>query len=194
MLGSAVQLRPLLPDFKGYDSRRSLFFDWYFEDDLTQAGKQVRDEPPFRRIAMRTSKDRIRQAVAFEIIGLLLVIPLGTLVFQYPIQEFGILGAIGASIATGWNYVYNLLFDRALKAYTGSTRKSLSARLTHALCFELGLMIVFLPIVSWWLNIGLVEALIVDVAFVAFYLVYTFVFTWCYDTLFPDQDMANVKL
>ncbi|WP_227514551.1 chlorhexidine efflux transporter [Marinobacter adhaerens] len=27
-----------------------------------------------------------------------------------------------------------------------------------------------------------------DVAFVVFYLVYAFLFTWCYDTIFPDTD------
>ncbi|OEY66786.1 PACE efflux transporter [Marinobacter sp. X15-166B] len=140
---------------------------------------------------MRTPKDRIRQAVAFEAIGLVLVIPLGTLMFQYPLGEFGMLSVIGTSIATGWNYAYNLLFDRVLKARTGSTKKSLRARVVHALCFELGLMLVFLPIVAWWLNIGLLEALLVDVAFVVFYLVYTFVFTWCYDTVFPDDDLPR---
>ena len=49
-------------------------------------------------------------------------------------------------------------------------------------------MVIFLPIIAWWMGIGLLEALIVDVAFVVFYLIYAFVFTWCYDTIFPDTD------
>ncbi|MGP4845617.1 PACE efflux transporter [Marinobacter sp. 1Y8] len=137
---------------------------------------------------MRTPKDRIRQAVSFEAIGLILVIPLGSLIFDFSLESFGILGAIGASMATGWNYLYNLLFDRALKKWRGSTRKTLGLRFIHALVFELGLMIAFLPVVAWWLNVGLIEALVIDAAFVVFYLIYAFVFTWCYDTLFPDPD------
>jgi len=82
------------------------------------------------------------------------------------------------------------MFDHGLKRLTGSTRKSLKMRLFHALSFELGLMITFLPVIAWWMGIGLVEALIVDIAFVVFYLVYAFVFTWCYDTVFPDNDAS----
>jgi uncharacterized membrane protein len=137
---------------------------------------------------MRTPKDRTRQAISFEVIGLMLAIPLGAFVFGFRLQEFGVLGLIGASIATVWNYLYNLLFDHALKRWTGSTKKRLRMRVVHAVGFELGLMLVFLPIVAWWLDIGLIEALVIDLAFVVFYLAYAFVFTWCYDTVFPDPD------
>ncbi|EDM46212.1 PACE efflux transporter [Marinobacter algicola] len=139
---------------------------------------------------MRTTKDRIRQAVSFEVIGLLIAIPLAALVFGFELDKTSALAAIGATIATGWNYLFNLMFDHGLKRLTGSTRKSLKMRFFHALSFELGLMITFLPVIAWWMGIGLVEALIVDIAFVVFYLVYAFVFTWCYDTVFPDDDAS----
>ena len=139
---------------------------------------------------MRTTKDRIRQAVSFEIICLLIAIPLAALVFGFELDKTSVLAAIGETMATGWNYLFNLMFDHGLKRLTGSTRKSLKMRLFHALSFELGLMITFLPVIAWWMGIGLVEALIVDIAFVVFYLVYAFVFTWCYDTVFPDDDAS----
>lgn len=137
---------------------------------------------------MRSTKDRIRQAISFELIGLLISVPLAALVFGFDTGKTGVLGVIGATLATTWNYVFNLLFDHGLKRLTGSTRKSLKLRLLHAVSFETGLMLAFLPIIAWWMGIGLLEALVVDIAFVVFYLVYTFVFTWCYDTLFPDDD------
>ena len=137
---------------------------------------------------MRSTKDRIRQAISFELIGLLISVPLAAFVFGFDTGKTGILGVIGATLATTWNYVFNLLFDHGLKRLTGSTRKSLKLRLLHAVSFELGLMLAFLPIIAWWMGIGLLEALVVDIAFVVFYLVYAFVFTWCYDTLFPDDD------
>ncbi|GGY68747.1 PACE efflux transporter [Marinobacter zhanjiangensis] len=137
---------------------------------------------------MRSTKDRIRQAIAFELIGLLLSVPLAALVFGFDTGKTGVLGIIGATIATTWNYLFNLMFDHGLKSLTGSTRKTLKVRFLHAISFELGLMLAFLPIIAWWMGIGLLEALIVDIAFVVFYLIYAFVFTWCYDTLFPDPD------
>ncbi len=138
---------------------------------------------------MRTTKDRIRQAISFELIGLLLSVPLATFVFGFDAGKTGVLGAVGATLATIWNYLFNLMFDHSLKRLTGSTRKSLKVRFLHAISFEFGLMLAFLPIIAWLMDIGLLEALIVDIAFVVFYLFYAFVFTWCYDTLFPDSDL-----
>jgi uncharacterized membrane protein len=137
---------------------------------------------------MRSTKDRVRQAISFEVIGLMLSVPLAAVTFGFDIGRTGVLGVVGATIATIWNYLFNLIFDHGLQHFTGSTRKSLRIRFLHAVSFELGLMLIFLPIIAWWMGIGLLEALIVDVAFVVFYLVYAFVFTWCYDTIFPDTD------
>ena len=137
---------------------------------------------------MRTTKDRIRQAISFELFGLLLSIPLAALAFGFDLGRTGVLGVVGATMATVWNYVFNLAFDHGLKRLRGSTQKTLPIRVFHAISFELGLMLAFLPVISWWMGIGLLEALIVDIAFVLFYLVYAFVFTWCYDTIFPDTD------
>ncbi|HTN33010.1 MAG TPA: PACE efflux transporter [Marinobacter sp.] len=143
---------------------------------------------------MRSSRDRVRQAISFEIIGFLLSVPLAAFVFHFPLKETGVLGLIGATLATVWNYVFNLGFDHSLKWLTGSTYKSLKIRFIHAFSFELGIMIAFLPIIAWWMEIGLAEALIVDIAFVVFYLVYAFIFTWCYDVIFPDDDARETGI
>ncbi|WP_328188933.1 PACE efflux transporter [Marinobacter sp. OP 3.4] len=140
---------------------------------------------------MRTTRDRIRQAISFEVIGLLLSVPLAAAAFGFDTGKTGVLGVIGATMATFWNYLFNLMFDHGLKRWTGSTRKSLGMRFLHAISFELGLMLAFLPVIAWWMDIGLLEALIVDIAFVIFYLVYAFVFTWAYDTIFPDREPAT---
>ncbi|AOY88677.1 hypothetical protein BKP64_11115 [Marinobacter salinus] len=137
---------------------------------------------------MRTTKDRIRQAISFEAIGIMFSVPLAAFTFDFDLGKTGALGIVGASLATIWNYVFNLVFDLGLKKLNDSTQKSLRTRLLHAISFELGLMVMFLPIIAWWMGIGLVDALIVDLAFIVFYLVYTFVFTWSYDTIFPDPD------
>ena len=134
---------------------------------------------------MRDTKDRIRHALSFEIIALVLVTPLGAWAFGLPMAEIGIVAIVSATIATGWNYLYNLLFDHALIRTTGHVRKSIKVRIVHALLFEGGLLLILLPFIAWYLSVSLLDAFLMDVSFAAFYLIYTFVFNWVYDLVFP---------
>jgi uncharacterized membrane protein len=134
---------------------------------------------------MRTTSDRIRHALSFEIIGLLLVTPLGAFVFHHPIGDIGVIAIVGATIATAWNYVFNLGFDHALLRLTGRLEKSLALRVGHAALFELGLTVLLLPFVMLYLGIGPLEALVMDIGFAVFYMVYAFVFNLAYDRIFP---------
>ena len=134
---------------------------------------------------MRTNLDRIRHALAFEIIGLLLLAPLGARLFAVPIKDMGVVALVGATLATGWNYLYNLGFDHALKRLRGSTLKSWRLRVLHAVLFEAGLLAALLPFIAWYLQIGLWQAFVMDLGVAGFYLVYAFAFNWAYDRLFP---------
>ena len=135
---------------------------------------------------MRTTADRIRHALSFEVIGLLLVTPLGALVSNHAIGDIGVVALVGATIATGWNYFYNLLFDLALRRWRGRLDKTMPERVLHAVLFEIGLLLLLLPFVALYLGIGLVEALLLDIGFALFYMVYAFVFNLAYDRLFPQ--------
>ena len=134
---------------------------------------------------MRSPLDRLRHALSFEIIALLIVVPLGAVVFDKPLHDIGIVGVVSATLATAWNFAYNTVFDIALHRMTGSTLKSLRARILHAVTFEVGLLIVLLPFIAWYLGVTLWQALVMDLAFAAFYVVYAFVFNLAYDRLFP---------
>ena len=134
---------------------------------------------------MRTARDRIRHAISFEIIGIIIVVPLGALGFGMDAHDVGVVAILAATIATLWNYIYNLYFDRAMKRLRGSVHKTLSIRVLHAVLFECGLLIATLPMLAIYLGIGLWQALVLDVAFVVFYLIYAFVFNWAYDHIFP---------
>jgi uncharacterized membrane protein len=98
---------------------------------------------------MRTAWDRVRHALFFEIFGLILVIPLGALVFSMPMHDMGVVGLVSATIAMAWNYVFNLGFDTIMKRSTGTTLKSMRLRIAHAVLFELGLLIVLMPHGIW---------------------------------------------
>jgi uncharacterized membrane protein len=134
---------------------------------------------------MRTTRDRIRHAISFEIIGLAIFTPFAAFVFGLPVGHIGVVGVVSATIATGWNYLYNLGFDRLMQRLRGDTQKTLALRIAHAVLFELGLLIVLLPFIAWYLGVSLWQALVMDIAFALFYLVYAFVFNWAYDRIFP---------
>ncbi len=140
---------------------------------------------------MRTVKDRIRHAVSFEIIGLIIVTPLGVWAFDTQVHDMGFVAIVSATIATFWNYLYNLLFDHAMLRITGSVRKTLAIRVLHAVLFEAGLLVVLLPFIAWYLEVSLTRAFVMDVAFALFYLVYAFVFNWTYDLIFPDPSLQK---
>ncbi len=72
-----------------------------------------------------------------------------------------------------------------LRRYTGTTLKTVPMRIIHAILFEVGLLMVLMPFIAWYLGISLWQAFVMDVAFALFYLVYAFVFNWAYDRLFP---------
>jgi uncharacterized membrane protein len=142
---------------------------------------------------MRTARDRIRHAISFEIIGLALITPLGAWAFHMPMHDIGVLGIVGATIATLWNYIYNLGVDRIMQRLRGSTRKTTPIRVLHAVMFEVGLLFVLLPLFAWYLGISLRQALLMDVSFALFYMGYAFVFNWAYDRLFPLPEWQKLE-
>jgi uncharacterized membrane protein len=134
---------------------------------------------------MRSTRDRIRHALLFELFGLALIVPFGTVLFGLHASDMGVIGIGSALTATAWNYVYNLGFDRAMQRFTGHTRKGLLLRVGHAVLFEAGLLMILLPPIAWYLGIGLSQAFFMDLAIAAFYVVYAFVFNLTYDRAFP---------
>lgn len=134
---------------------------------------------------MRTTRDRIRHAISFELIGLALITPLGAWAFGMPVADIGVVGVGAATLATIWNYVYNLGFDTVMQRLTGGTQKSIAVWVLHTILFEVGLLIALMPLIAWYLGISLWQAFLMDVSFALFYMGYAFVFNWAYDRIFP---------
>ena len=133
----------------------------------------------------RSFSDRVRHALSFEIVGLAIFTPLAMLAFDQPAMDMGVIGLISATVATLWNFVFNMGFDRAMIRRTGSAVKSVPVRILHTLMFEGGLVVLLIPMIAWYLGITLWQALVMDIAIVAFYLVYTFFFNIGYDRVYP---------
>ncbi|MFC3568068.1 PACE efflux transporter [Paracoccus simplex] len=136
-------------------------------------------------MTMRSFPDRVRHAVSFELIGLAIVTPLAAWIYDKPLFDMGVVGVGAATLATVWNFVFNLGFDHAMRRWVGDVRKSLRHRLLHTALFELGLLVMLLPPMAWYLGMTLWQTLLLDLFIVAFYLVYNFVFNIAYDRIFP---------
>ena len=142
---------------------------------------------------MRTHRDRIRHAVGFEIIALILSIPIMSFFFSFDIKDIGVIAIVGSIMATIWNYGFNIVFDKGMVRFKRSTFKTPAIRVLHVLLFESGLLMLYLPMVAWYLGISLWQALIMDASLVGFYLAYNFSYNWAYDKIFPIQYFKYVK-
>jgi uncharacterized membrane protein len=84
-------------------------------------------------------------------------------------------------LAMTWNVIFNALFDR-IERRLGLVR-TFRVRAVHALAFEAGLIVTVVPLAAWWLNISLLDAFLLDIGVVLFFLPYTFLFNLGYDKL-----------
>ncbi|ARN21045.1 PACE efflux transporter [Piscinibacter gummiphilus] len=97
--------------------------------------------------------------------------------------QSGALAVVTSAIAVVWNLTFNHLFERweSRQAVRG---RSVARRIAHAVLFEAGLVAMLVPTIAWWYGVDLWTALIMDISLVVFFLVYTFVFSWCFDKVF----------
>ena len=128
---------------------------------------------------------RVIHMIGFEVFGILIFTPFAMLVLNESIFNIGVMAIVISLMAMVWNFIYNYIFDLVESSLDGhrSTRK-ISMRLLHALLFEVGLLIVTVPLVAYWLEMNLVAALLVDIGFVVFYLVYAFFYNYIFDKIY----------
>lgn len=136
-------------------------------------------------MTMRRFQDRVRHALMFETIGLAIITPAAAWLYDKPMLDMGVVSVGAATLATVWTFVFNLGFDHALRWLKGDAIKALRHGLLHTVLFELGLLVMLLPPMAWYLGMTLWQTLLLDLFIVAFYLVYNFLFNIAYDRLFP---------
>ncbi|UZE96152.1 PACE efflux transporter [Alkalimarinus alittae] len=126
---------------------------------------------------------RVLQAILYEAFAIAFVGPLLSLVFDKPASSTIGLAFVLSSIALGWNYVFNSLFERweSRQVIRG---RSLSRRLLHGIGFEGGLVIILIPIMAFWLDITLLNAFLTNLSLLAFFFFYAIAFTWAFDRVF----------
>ncbi len=126
---------------------------------------------------------RTLYVVLFEAVGVVFV-SLGLAVFAGHEVDQSVGVAIASStIAMVWNFAFNSAFE-AWERRQSVRGRSFRRRVAHALGFELGLVLLLVPLMAWWLDVSLLEALVYDIGLVAFFVVYGFSFNLAFDTVF----------
>jgi uncharacterized membrane protein len=128
-------------------------------------------------------KRKLVYVISFEVIAIALSSTLLRLLSHSSLVYAGA-AAVGASvIAMSWNFVYNTLFE-AWEARQARKGRSVLRRAMHALGFEAGLVVMLVPLFAWVLGVGLLEALVLNLAMILFFLAYNFLFNLAFDRLF----------
>lgn len=126
---------------------------------------------------------KIVYAVSFETLGTLVASVALMLMSEASAGSSLALAVITATVALGWSFVFNTGFE-AWEARQTVKGRSLPRRTAHALMFEGGLVLICVPVMAWWLQVGYLEALVYEAGLIALFVVYTYLFTWGFDRIF----------
>lgn len=132
---------------------------------------------------MSPARRKIVYAVSFETLGTLVASAWLWLVSDASAQSSLVLATLTATIALCWSYIFNTIFE-GWEARQETRGRSLRRRTIHALLFEGGLVLVCIPVLAWWLQVGWAEALVYEAGLIVVFILYTYVFTWGFDRIF----------
>lgn len=132
---------------------------------------------------MSPTRRKIVYAVSFETLGTLFASVALMLMSDANAGSSLALSVLTATIALSWSFVFNTVFE-AWEARQPVKGRSLRRRTVHALMFEGGLVLICIPVMAWWLQVGYLEALVYEAGLIALFIVYTYGFTWSFDRVF----------
>ncbi|MBN2692273.1 MAG: PACE efflux transporter [Burkholderiaceae bacterium] len=133
---------------------------------------------------------KVFQAVLYEAVAVFCISPAISLIYREGLAYSGALSVMISVIAVTWNMIFNSGFEYWESRRRRRTRTTLR-RILHSTGFEGGLTFILLPLVAYWLNISLWEALMVNIGLFAFFFVYSFMFQWVFDRLFGVPNSAK---
>lgn len=151
-------------------------------------GPGGRDALIGRRIFPSPLGRRVTYAVVFEI----LAVGFTTIILALLGNDSGsslIVGLISSTVALTWNLIFNWGFE-AFERRIGVTHRPWYMRVTHAVLFEGGLIVMLVPAIAWVLGVSLLEAFMLEVVLLIFFLIYTAVYAWAFDRVFGLPEPA----
>ena len=132
---------------------------------------------------MQGLKRKVVYVSLFELFAIALTSSFLMLAAGHDASHSGIAAIASSSIAVVWNFIYNGLFEK-WESRQATRGRSVARRAAHAIGFEGGLIVILVPLFAWWLNITLMDALVLDLGLVVFFMIYTFAFSWIFDRVF----------
>lgn len=132
---------------------------------------------------MSPTRRKIVYAVSFETLGTLVASVALMLMSQASAGSSLALSVLTATIALCWSHLFNTGFE-AWEARQPVKGRSIRRRTVHALMFEGGLVLICIPVMAWWLQVGYIEALVYEAGLIVLFMVYTYAFTWAFDRIF----------
>ncbi|HAV5335907.1 TPA: PACE efflux transporter [Acinetobacter baumannii] len=132
---------------------------------------------------MQGLKRRIVYVSSYEIIGMVISSVGLALLAGDSVEHTGPLSVMITTIAVTWNFIYNILYEK-WEARQERKSRTVKRRIAHAIGFQITLVMFLIPLIAWWMNISLVAAFWLDVAFIIIIPIYTFIFNWTFDKLF----------
>jgi uncharacterized membrane protein len=132
---------------------------------------------------MSPARRRLLHAASFELFGIALVGTGLALMSGEGLAGSGLFAAVSSLVAMGWNTAFNWGFE-SWERHQPVRGRPLARRIVHAVGFEAGLTLLLVPLLAWWIGVGLVEAFLYDIALVAVFVAYAFLFNLAFDRLF----------
>jgi uncharacterized membrane protein len=139
---------------------------------------------------MNSRSRRVLQAILYEVFAIAFVGPVLSLAFDKPPASTLALAFVLSSIALGWSYIFNMLFEQ-WEARQAKRGRSFTRRLSHGIGFQGGLVVILIPVMSQWLEITPLEAFLANIGLLAFFFVYAIAFTWAFDKVFGLPESAR---
>jgi uncharacterized membrane protein len=140
---------------------------------------------------MRSTLDRLRHTLLFELFALLSVTPIIVWITNKPVISIGTLALSLSLIAMILNYGFNQAFDILEIKIKGRRNRNFSTRILHTLLFELVMLVCTIPIIAWWLDMTVWQAFMMDIGFMLFFMVYALLFNTLYDNIFPVEEITT---
>lgn len=132
---------------------------------------------------MQGIKRRVVYVGLYELVAIVLSAVLLKMISSADTTDSVGIAVAASAIAILWNFAFNHGFELWEK-HRKQQGRSLGVRVLHAVGFEGGLVIFLVPVLAWWLDVSFIEALILDLGLLVFFLFYTFAFNWVFDAVF----------
>ena len=134
-------------------------------------------------ITLSPLKRRLVYVTVFEIIAIISSTSILMLLSNSSVAESLPIATMVSLAAVIWNFIYNTAFE-SWERRQQVTQRTLLIRITHAIGFEGGLVLICLPLYMIWYDVGFIKAFMMEAALLLFFLIYTFFFTLGFDKVF----------